>query len=399
MSKFTLASVDNREEITIALIGNVDSGKSTTIGVLTKGQLDDGKGHARHSIMTHQHEQQTGRTSSVSYNYTLDEKRVYTFIDLCGHESYLRTTINGLSSGYADLAIVCISDKITKMTKEHIALAHTLNIPMLILMTKVDFIPKEKTKNLVQKLKRIFSSVKKKMFAVKKLSDMDFIHQSDVLIPYLMISNKSGYNVELLKQITQTYPLKQQTYINGFCIEHVWYVHGQGIVVSGLVGQEITNDSVLNLGPFDDGKFIPVRAKSLHNDYRTTVDKLSVGQRGCICLKFSKSDKNKFKIRVGQIIAKDIPMVCREFIAQVKIFHHSTSIKKGYQAYVNCGLVKETVVFEEIYSENVARSGHDVKVRMRFLKYINYIEPGQKIIFREGTTRGIGVVKEVIACQ
>jgi hypothetical protein len=43
----------------------VDSGKSTTLGVLTKGKLDDGRGRARVSLFRHKHELDSGRTSSV----------------------------------------------------------------------------------------------------------------------------------------------------------------------------------------------------------------------------------------------------------------------------------------------------------------------------------------------
>lgn len=50
----------------IAMIGNVDSGKSTLIGVLTNAQLDDGRGAARSLVLKHRHEQENGRTSAVT---------------------------------------------------------------------------------------------------------------------------------------------------------------------------------------------------------------------------------------------------------------------------------------------------------------------------------------------
>lgn len=37
------------------------------LGVLTKGVLDDGRGLARQALFRHKHEQESGRTSSVSY--------------------------------------------------------------------------------------------------------------------------------------------------------------------------------------------------------------------------------------------------------------------------------------------------------------------------------------------
>lgn len=38
-------------EIRVAVIGNVDSGKSTLVGVLTRGMLDDGRGLARSKVV------------------------------------------------------------------------------------------------------------------------------------------------------------------------------------------------------------------------------------------------------------------------------------------------------------------------------------------------------------
>lgn len=49
------------------MIGNVDSGKSTLVGVLTKGDLDDGRGLARLKIFNYPHEAENGRTSSIAH--------------------------------------------------------------------------------------------------------------------------------------------------------------------------------------------------------------------------------------------------------------------------------------------------------------------------------------------
>ena len=52
-------------EVRVAVIGNVDSGKSTLVGVLTRSVLDDGRGSARSKVFKHGHEEATGRTSSI----------------------------------------------------------------------------------------------------------------------------------------------------------------------------------------------------------------------------------------------------------------------------------------------------------------------------------------------
>lgn len=51
--------------ISLLILTKVDAGKSTMLGVLVKGDLDDGRGKARVNLFRHKHEVESGRTSSV----------------------------------------------------------------------------------------------------------------------------------------------------------------------------------------------------------------------------------------------------------------------------------------------------------------------------------------------
>lgn len=53
----------------IAMLGNVDAGKSTLSAVLTSGPgtLDDGNGSARQKVFNFIHEANNGRTSSIGH--------------------------------------------------------------------------------------------------------------------------------------------------------------------------------------------------------------------------------------------------------------------------------------------------------------------------------------------
>ena len=55
----------SNQHIRVAVVGNVDSGKSTLIGSLVSSSLDDGRGMARSAIMKHKHELTSGRTSTI----------------------------------------------------------------------------------------------------------------------------------------------------------------------------------------------------------------------------------------------------------------------------------------------------------------------------------------------
>lgn len=54
-------------EVRVAVLGGIDAGKSTLLGVLTQGELDNGRGRARLNMFRHMHEIQTGRTSCISH--------------------------------------------------------------------------------------------------------------------------------------------------------------------------------------------------------------------------------------------------------------------------------------------------------------------------------------------
>ena len=110
------------QEVRLAVCGNVDAGKSTLLGILSRGGLDDGRGKMRVNLFRHKHEIESGRTSSVgleimgfdpqgnevqsdvqkheklSWSEICNKSsKVITFIDLAGHERYLKTTIFGLT--------------------------------------------------------------------------------------------------------------------------------------------------------------------------------------------------------------------------------------------------------------------------------------------------------------
>ena len=53
-------------EVGVAIAGAVDSGKSSFIGVLTSGNLDNGRGSARNLVAKHPHEIKSGQTSDIS---------------------------------------------------------------------------------------------------------------------------------------------------------------------------------------------------------------------------------------------------------------------------------------------------------------------------------------------
>ena len=129
-------NIENKLKIAVA--GNVDAGKSSLIGVLKTGKLDNGRGSARVHAMKYIHEKRTGRTSAINLT-TLefeDGKKLISMVDLAGHEKYLKTTVFGLTGYFVDFGIVIVDANrgITKMTKEHMGILLYLKIPFIVLL-------------------------------------------------------------------------------------------------------------------------------------------------------------------------------------------------------------------------------------------------------------------------
>ena len=198
--------IDNKN-IRIAMLGNVDSGKSTTSGVLTSapGSLDDGRGAMRSKVFNFQHEQQNGRTSSVAHeimgikadgtqyitkiahtqkknkiwpDIVSNSEKIIHLLDMCGHEKYLKTTMHGLTALYPDYCLLIIGANmgISKMTKEHLACSLALDLPVFIVMTKIDIAPAEIFKQNMEKICNIMKKHCNKIpVKVKNKEDVDSI--------------------------------------------------------------------------------------------------------------------------------------------------------------------------------------------------------------------------------
>ena len=449
----------NITELRIGIMGNVDSGKSTLTGVLTKDVLDDGRGRARTLVMKHKHELTTGRTSCVTHHYTRTRQaadpetrtrqaadpedgkqceRHITYIDLAGHEKYLKTTINGIHRCYIDYAIVVIGAnmgmesgtfavgtkthgyknrgdtmyKQVNMTEEHLNLCLNLAIPTIIVMTKTDLAPdsvREKTLGQINTYMAKKTRGSRNAIQINSMTDLDeFLAKHyftkptrDMLtgVPVIPVSSVSGAGLDILKSCIQrlpqytNYSVEVQKPAN-FVIDGTFHIDGIGLVVSGTLRSGVVRKGdVIQLGPI--GRlFYPVIVKSIHNNFREFVDFLQPGHSGCFAIKAapssSKFEIKRHMIRHGtRLMTK--PETCSEFRAKIKVLHHPTMIKLNYEPTIHCGSITQAAQIIEMDKEHM-RLGDVAEVRFRFKFRPEFMLPNSKLVFREGMTRGIGKV-------
>lgn len=104
------------------------------------------------------------------------------------------------------------------------------------------------------------------------------------------------------------------------------------------------------------------------------------------------------------------PEVYREFVAEgwlnfprlkegslitlVLILSHATTIKTKYQAMLHVGAISQTCAIIDI-DRAFIRTGDRATVAFSFVQRPEYLAIGDRILFREGRTKGLGIVKSV----
>ncbi|CAO3695796.1 unnamed protein product [Rhizopus stolonifer] len=398
-------SVQDVLEVRVAVVGNVDAGKSTMLGVLTRGTLDDGRGKARVSLFRHKHEIESGRTSSVGgeilgfdshsrpvlhptgtgkkltwENITARASKVVSFVDLAGHEKYLKTTVFGMTGSAPDFAMLMVGANagMIGMAKEHLGLALSLAIPVLVVVTKIDRCPAHILEQTITDLTKILKSksCRKIPLFVQNNHDVVMTAQnfvSERLCPIFQVSNVTGQGLDLVRNFLNILPALKKYETDQplhYEINDTYSVPFAGTVVSGLLKSGVVHvGDKLILGPDSAGQFVTTTVKGIHRK-RVSVPAATAGQSVTLALKNIRRNT----IRKGQVLLtheKDEPMpkVSRRFEAEILVLYHSTTIKSKYQAMVHCGAVRQTASITTI-EQTVLRTGDRAKV-VSFLEKFN----------------------------
>lgn len=415
-------------ETRIAVVGNVDAGKSTMLGVLVKGSLDDGRGKARVSLFRHKHELESGRTSSVGMEImgfdtrgeivasnvpgrklTWNEigtrsAKVISFTDLAGHERYLRTTVFGLLSSSPNycLLMVAANNGLIGMSKEHLGIALALNVPVMVVITKIDICPPQILEQTITQITRILKSpgARKIPIFIKNREDTvntatQFVSQR--ICPIFQVSNVTGECLDLVRTFLNILPHHGHYDAEApfeFHINDTFSVPFVGTVVSGVVKSGVIHagDSVL-IGPDSLGQFQTTNIRSIERK-RIQVPFCKAGQSASFALKRIR----RKEVRKGMVVLPKLdagpPKVYREFVAEVLILSHATTIRPKYQAMLHVGPVSQTCAIIDIDREFI-RTGDRATVAFRFVQRPEYLAVGDRILFREGRTKGLGIVKAV----
>lgn len=146
------------------------------------------------------------------------------------------------------------------------------------------------------------------------------------------------------------------------------------------------------IGPDSLGQFTTTNIRSIERK-RIPVPVCSAGQSASFALKRVR----RKEVRKGMVVLPKLdhpPKVYYEFVAEVLILSHATTIKTKYQAMLHVGPISQTCAIIDI-DRAFIRTGDRATVAFRFVQRPEYLAVGERILFREGRTKGLGIVKAV----
>lgn len=219
------------EQLRISLTGSTTSGKSSLLGTLSTSTLDNGRGKSRLSLLKHRHEIVSGVTSSIAQeligyqdtalstgnlvtkviNYASGNVsswedihsasksgRLVFVTDSAGHPRYKRTMVRGLVSWAPNWTLCCVaaddqedsSGKIgatasagevlgaagvgTDLSKAHLELCLKLDLPLVIVITKLDLATKTGLRDTLAKVLTTLKSAGRKPAVLSSTSREKF---------------------------------------------------------------------------------------------------------------------------------------------------------------------------------------------------------------------------------
>jgi GTPase len=342
--------------------------------------------------------------------------------------------------------MVAANNGLIGMSREHLGIALALNVPVMVVITKLDICPPQILEQTISQLTKILKSPGARKIPVFVETMDDCLNTAGQFVsrricPIFQVSNVTGQNLDLVRTFLNVIPHHGSYDVEApfeFHVNDTFSVPFVGTVVSGVIrGGSIKAGDTVVVGPDSTGQFATTKVRSIERK-RIGVPNAFAGQSASFALRGLK----RKDVRKGMVVMHkpdpqaasasaavasnsagkdgDGPKAFREFTAEVLILSHATTIRPKYQAMLHVGPVSQTCAILDIFSPTPAgaktasdankenseslgevehreyiRTGDRALVAFRFVQRPEFLNIGDRILFREGRTKGLGVVKGV----
>ncbi len=237
----------------IGLAGHIDHGKTALVKALTGVDTD-----------RLEEEKRRGVTIDIGIAFYSDD---VTFIDVPGHEKFIKNMVTGVSTVDAALLVIAADDGVMPQTREHLDILHLLGVKrLLVALNKSDLVEPDWLELVADEVDSFLS---------------ERGYPGTIIVP---VSAVTGAGIEDLRTSLDSFigGIKEQDRQGVFRlpIDRVFSVKGFGTIVTGTVlSHKLRKGQSVELFPQEI--VFPVRGLQSHHQ---DVDKIKFGDRGAINL-------------------------------------------------------------------------------------------------------------------
>jgi elongation factor Tu len=385
----------NKPHVNIGTIGHVDHGKTTLTAAITSTLASQGLAEALafDKIDSSPEEKARGVTISISHVPYETANRHYAHIDCPGHRDYIKNMITGAAQMDGGILVVAATDGPMPQTKEHILLAHQVNVPRLVVaLNKCDSVQDAELLELVEM--EIRELLKKYHFE----EDTPIVRVSALKA---LEGDKEAQDgiLKLMEAVDTWIPTPVRDLDKPFLmpVEDVFSIKGRGTVVTGRIERGIVKvgDEIEIVGIKDTSKTVCTGVEMFHQ----SLDQGQAGDNVGLLLRGIEKDD----VQRGQVLSKAGSITPHtKFDAEVYILNKDeggrhSPIFTGYkpQFFIRTTDVTGSVQLPD--GVEMIMPGDNAKMSVELIAPIA-MEEGQRFAVREGgITVGAGVITKIIA--
>ncbi len=384
----------SKPHLNIGTIGHVDHGKTTLTAAITNTLAAKGlaKAMAFDQIDASPEEKARGVTIQISHVPYETSKRHYAHIDCPGHKDYIKNMITGAAQMDGAILVVAATDGPMPQTKEHLLLAHQVNVPRLVVaLNKVDAVTDPELLDLVE-------------MEIKELLKKYQFEENTPIIRVSALKALEGDKdaqagiMKLMDTVDEWIPTPVRDLDKPFLmpVEDVFSIKGRGTVVTGRIetGVVKVGAEIEIVGIKDTKKSVVTGVEMFHQ----SLDQGQAGDNAGILLRGIEKDD----VLRGQVLAKPGSVKPHQkFTAEIYVLGKDeggrhTPIFTGYKPQFYFRTTDVTGELKLPEGVEMIMPGDNAKITVELITPIA-LDKGLRFAIREGgQTVGAGSVIEIL---
>ncbi len=385
----------------VGTMGHIDHGKTTLTAAITK--YCSLFGYAEYTpfekIDNAPEEKERGITINISHVEYETAKRHYAHVDMPGHRDYIKNMITGAAQVDGAILVVSAPDGPMPQTKEHVLLAHQVEVPSIIVfLNKVDMMDDPELLELVE------MELRDMLNANHFPGDEIPIIRGSALKALQSTStdpNAPEYACikELLDAVDNYFPDPVRAIDKPFMmpIEDVFSIKGRGTVVTGRIERGVVKvgDAVEIVGLRE--KSMPTVVTGVEMFHKTLEEGMAGDNAGLLLRGVERTDVER-----GMVVAKPNSITPHtKFKAEVYVLRREEGGRhkpffSGYrpQFYIRTMDVTGTITLPP--NVEMVMPGDRTNMEVELIIPVA-LEQGSDFAIREGgLTVGAGVITEIL---